>query len=364
MRHFQLCLAFASYLGAPSAFYTRHRNVVTSENEIRQLLYDPRDNHGTSDAFWDHRGIAFAKINLTLDIDPSSDITDSLLKLNSVMHKVLWGDHVSLKKLNNEQAGVLAKRFETTSEGDVLVMIDEMQHEDYEYDYNELFPFDDSNLIAKALRKARQDRERYMVLTRKRVLAGSGLGGGSADGAFVLKALSKTLDPIESLEMGSDNAFLQSDADIAFVSGRGEEVTTMAPLDYQGHLYILIPNERVSTPSVFKRARELIKRSELEERRLTKNDIVNQLKNFSKFKPHNALEACIENVNVKALLDLLITHCRSEQFGMSGSGSAFFVIGVNDEDVIRVRQDYGQPLMIVKTRFKQPGDDHAIFSYL
>lgn len=72
------------------------------------------------------------------------------------------------------------------------------------------FPFDDSNIISRALKMVTKDDQKYLVLTRKRVLPGSGLGGGSADAAFILKNLGDDIKPRKYLSLGSDVSFLAS----------------------------------------------------------------------------------------------------------------------------------------------------------
>nr|AXN57305.1 4-diphosphocytidyl-2C-methyl-D-erythritol kinase [Babesia orientalis] len=400
MRHLHVCLAFASCIPSPTAFHQRHRNVITDDYELRELLGYRNSNRGK---YWDQapnvcrftRYILGPPRNSIHQDKPVPRYRSCMLTLMTRC-EAQHGDAQSPlgRPYVIEEAMMKMLRFcKSVSILHLMVMYSCLQMNclrkvrilSYTFlnpifagnDRSAQFPFGDANLIAKALKKARRNNERYMVLTRKRVLPGSGLGGGTADGAFVIKALSTALDPTESLEMGSDHPFLQSDSeytdpiyvytvtvDLAVVSGRGEEITPLAPLDYNGLLYILIPDEHVSTAEVFKRARELIHKGEMKLFHFDKEKIISLLKSFNRFKPYNALEACVQNEGVKSLLQSLRQNLGSNQYGMSGSGSACFAIGVNDADVIRVRHDYGRPLMIVKTRIKQPGNNHSIFSYL
>nr|BAN64744.1 hypothetical protein [Babesia bovis] len=285
------------------------------------------------------------------------------------MHKILWGDHISIKLLRDVDADLLSKHYDTTPQGDVLLLLDETSDIDKhasnrssETDVS--FPLDESNLIAKTLDKARRGNESYLVLTRKRIPAGTGLGGGTADGAYVLKSLGSMLPPEESLSIGSDFAFLQSSDSIALVSGRGDKVTPLPPLNYTMPLYILIPDEVCNTAEIFKRARELMQQGRMEYRTYSMERAIIELAQFDKYRPHNSLESCIDNEVVKSLLSTLADNLGQHQYGMSGSGSACFAIGVDDIDVLRVREVFGRPLKIVKTRLMQPGDTPCEFSYL
>ncbi|GBE60822.1 4-diphosphocytidyl-2c-methyl-D-erythritol kinase [Babesia ovata] len=376
MKKLVACLAFASHLGVPATFHEPHRNFVSDDQQIRKVLgceqpspgMDDRnginaDAGAGADNFWDYQGVAFAKVNLTLQIDPDAEVSEPLLRLSSLMHKVSWGDYISIKRLRSEEAAAAASSFDATDDGDVLLVAGE-SHPSDAFQPHTRVPCDDSNIVAKALRKARKPGERYVVLMRKRVPPGSGLGGGSADAGFVLRALRTKISPSDTLALGSDVGFMANDADVALVTGKGEDVAPIDPLDYEGHIYILVPDEHVSTAEVFKRARELLPTGSLTTPRLSYQDIAKSVANFHSFRPFNVLERCVQNDGVKLLLETLRSTVPSSRFCMSGSGGACYVLDANDDDMVSVRERYGRNLLIVKARLKRPHDNDADFSYL
>ncbi|CDR93995.1 hypothetical protein, conserved [Babesia bigemina] len=374
MRKLVACLAFASHLGVPATFHQPHRNFVADEQQIRRLLGCETQSAGTdslacghayaaADGFWDHQGVAFAKVNLTLQIDPDAQVSDPLLKLSSLMHKVAWGDQISIKRLGSEEAAAAARQFDATEDGDVLLLAGDPSDSNAAEAHAGV-PCDDSNIVAKALRKARKPGERYVVLMRKRVPPGSGLGGGSADAGFVLRALRTTISPSDTLALGSDVGFMAHDADAAVVTGRGEDIAPVDRLGHDGHIYILVPDEHVSTAEVFRRARELLPTGSMYTRLMSYDDIAESVANFRGFRPFNVLERCVQNNGVKVLLDTLRGALPSSRVCMSGSGSACYVLDAADDDVRSVRERYGRNLLIVKTRLKRPHDNDADFSYL
>ncbi len=120
------------------------------------------------------------------------------------------------------------------------------------------------NLVARAARALRDaaglDAGAHLVLD-KRLPVASGIGGGSADAAATLKALSR-LWGVEMVERDLLDLALGLGADVpvcwagraAFVGGIGEEMTP-APALPRVPLVLVNPLVGVSTPAVFK-ARE------------------------------------------------------------------------------------------------------------
>ncbi|GIX63833.1 4-diphosphocytidyl-2c-methyl-D-erythritol kinase [Babesia caballi] len=363
MRGLTVCLGVAGFLGAPAAFQARHRNVINDERGVRSLIGGADVSPDASDGFWDHEGTAFSKVNLMLQIDPASDVTQPLLRLVSVMQKVRWGDHISIRRLTSHEAATLAGHYETTSEGDVLLMEDDT-HRDETFQTPVNFPFDDSNIIARALKAVPRRGERYVVLTRKRVVPGSGLGGGSADGAFVLRALRGPTGPKETLSMGSDVPFLAGSDDVALVTGKGDEITPLPELDYDGHVHILIPDVHASTADAFRKARELLPTGVLTNDTSQIAEVTRSAMAFSGFRPFNALERCVGNEELVLLMKALGAAVPSRRFAMSGSGGACFVLEATDSEMADVRQLYRRPLLMVKTRFKRAADRDAEFIYI
>ena len=92
------------------------------------------------------------------------------------------------------------------------------------------------------------------VRIEKHIPLQAGLGGGSADAAAVLNALSVFFSkplPVElSASVGSDVPFLASGFPCALAKGRGE-LLTPAPAPSGQDVYILVPEERVGTAAAF-----------------------------------------------------------------------------------------------------------------
>jgi len=106
-------------------------------------------------------------------------------------------------------------------------------------------PTDDSNLV---LRAARAIGVTARIHLQKRIPAGGGLGGGSADAAAVLSAFGRP-DPRIALSLGSDVPFFLQGGTV-YATGRGEVLTAVervAPVP----LLLLIPEERVMTAEAY-----------------------------------------------------------------------------------------------------------------
>jgi 4-diphosphocytidyl-2-C-methyl-D-erythritol kinase len=106
----------------------------------------------------------------------------------------------------------------------------------------------DDNLVAKALRRLNRTAH---VMIQKRIPAGGGLGGGSADAASVYRWAGRTspADVIESAKLGADVAFCINGGR-ARVLGIGE---ILEPLPFVARTFTLLtPPFGVSTPAVYK----------------------------------------------------------------------------------------------------------------
>jgi 4-diphosphocytidyl-2-C-methyl-D-erythritol kinase len=105
----------------------------------------------------------------------------------------------------------------------------------------------DDNLVAKALRRLNRTAH---VTIHKRIPAGGGLGGGSADAAAVYRWAGRTSseDIIESAKLGADVAFCIRGGR-ARVLGIGE---ILEPLPFVARTFTLLtPPFGVSTPAVY-----------------------------------------------------------------------------------------------------------------
>jgi 4-diphosphocytidyl-2-C-methyl-D-erythritol kinase len=97
-----------------------------------------------------------------------------------------------------------------------------------------------------------------MIHLHKTIPAGSGLGGGSADGAFMLKLLNRKFDLELSTEqlldyasrLGSDCPFFIINKP-CFATGRGEFVE-LIPVDLSGYKFVIAnPGIHISTTEAF-----------------------------------------------------------------------------------------------------------------
>jgi 4-diphosphocytidyl-2-C-methyl-D-erythritol kinase len=117
----------------------------------------------------------------------------------------------------------------------------------------------DDDLAASAVRElaAATSREPHaFVRIRKRIPLAAGLGGGSADAGAVLRALAqlwKTDVDVVSIaaRVGSDVPFFASDAPVALVTGRGENVKPLPSPREPLYAVVTRPTVRLATRDVF-----------------------------------------------------------------------------------------------------------------
>lgn len=98
----------------------------------------------------------------------------------------------------------------------------------------------------------------FHIQLRKRIPAGAGLGGGSADAGAVARAMAKLLGAATSErlihpvgQLGADTPFMASDAVMALAWGRGERMLALPPLPPQ-HVVVLMPPFTVSTADAYR----------------------------------------------------------------------------------------------------------------
>ena len=177
---------------------------------------------------------AYAKINLTLRVDPPSP--PGLHPIRSLAQTIDWADVIELGPAEEESFEVLGADL----------------------------PLDDSNLALKALEAVREATGRqHPVAIRldKRIPIAAGLGGGSADAAAVLAMASNCLklDPRARDDLGPGLG-----ADVALflrgglvrVSGFGERVRR-APEHSVFHVAVVVPPFELSTAEVYARWDEM-----------------------------------------------------------------------------------------------------------
>jgi 4-diphosphocytidyl-2-C-methyl-D-erythritol kinase len=116
------------------------------------------------------------------------------------------------------------------------------------------------NLVLKTVRKLREyySLPYLKIHLHKGIPAGAGLGGGSSDAAFILKALNRyfklaiDIAGMKSLalEMGSDCPFF-IEPEPALARGRGEILEPLRPLLKGYHLILVNPGINVSTKDAY-----------------------------------------------------------------------------------------------------------------
>jgi 4-diphosphocytidyl-2-C-methyl-D-erythritol kinase len=120
---------------------------------------------------------------------------------------------------------------------------------------------DDDNLCVKAYRLLKKDFPSLPAITiylHKQIPSGAGLGGGSADGAFMLQLLTEQFNlPLNkkelqryALELGSDCPFFIENKPVV-ATGRGEKMRSIA-IDLKGwQLVLCLTGLHVSTKEAF-----------------------------------------------------------------------------------------------------------------
>ncbi|UCE66369.1 MAG: 4-(cytidine 5'-diphospho)-2-C-methyl-D-erythritol kinase [Candidatus Zixiibacteriota bacterium] len=120
-------------------------------------------------------------------------------------------------------------------------------------------PVDEKNLALKAaiLLQQRVYFSGAKIVLKKNIPAGSGLGGGSSDAAFVIRGISRLFDISLSLEekldlaadIGSDVPFFLSTGQ-AIITGRGEKISPIKlPTDYR--IILIVPPVMSSTSEAY-----------------------------------------------------------------------------------------------------------------
>lgn len=177
-----------------------------------------------------------AKINIGLNI--VSKRPDGFHNLETLMVPLCMADE--LKLTENKHIG--AKKFELSIDG---LAIDGAL---------------DSNLVSRAYYLLNADFTLPPVKAslRKQVPMGAGLGGGSADCAFMITALNKMFDLKLSVQdmqryasmLGSDCAFFVQDKP-AYATGRGE-ILTPVKLDLSDYTIVVVkPDVHVNTSQAY-----------------------------------------------------------------------------------------------------------------
>ena len=179
------------------------------------------------------REIAPAKINLTLDV--LAKRADGYHDLESIMQSVSLVDEITLEIGTGEPWELVCSR--------------------------EGIPTDERNIAWKAARvfydTVSADPDGLRITVVKRIPSEAGLGGGSADGAAVLRGLNRTLEhPFTLIELAEMGAKVGSDVPFcvlggtAYCEGRGERLTPLA-IEPKYSYVLCKPDLAFSTPKLF-----------------------------------------------------------------------------------------------------------------
>lgn len=176
---------------------------------------------------------AFAKLNICLDV--TDKMEDGYHSVKSVMQSVSFGDDLTI--IPQDEGGYYVKS-------------------NIKY-----LPSGEKNIAVRACRLFRQETGRgpdnALILIEKNIPICGGLGGGSTDGAAVLRALNREYRTglgkaeLEALaaKLGSDVPFCIAGGTV-FAEGRGDVLTPLPPIP-PCSVVICKPEFSSSTPDLF-----------------------------------------------------------------------------------------------------------------
>lgn len=193
------------------------------------------------------------------------------------------------------------------------------------------------NIIYKILTKAKKEFNLEFgarVIVKKYIPSGAGLGGGSSDGAFVLKFLNEVLNfaTIEELikfsaKIGADIPFFLINKP-AFCEGIGDIITHINI--EKSSFYLFSPNYHVNTAKIFQNRAKFIPKNELFGKSISKykDNIWDYIKeNDLLF--FNRLSDTVKAMEPK-LFDIVKNEFNEELF-LTGTGSSFYTNIANNE---------------------------------
>lgn len=237
-----------------------------------------------------------------------------------------------------------------------IALYDTIEIERLGEDYEATVEFDDysipaSNSVTKAITKMREHfhfEDAFSIYIEKGIPSEAGLGGGSADAAFVMKAIVELLH-LKATEEELIDIAKQVGADVPFfiknqpcrVEGIGEKLT---PISIQKNYFALLvkPFLGCSTKEIFKRFDEekLKYSSSIEESILALKEGKDEILAYT-------LQNDLEAVASQFLGDIERVHRSLKEDGfslvlMSGSGSTVFALSENKEQIQKAYDKYKQ----------------------
>ena len=253
---------------------------------------------------------AYGKINLTLEVIGKS--SGGYHEIKSVFQRVSIYDEVELRKSSREKI---------------------------EFSNNIGSDFTTVHKALKLFFQTLQRYEKIMVVVKKNIPVGSGLGGGSSDAAVTLNLLNSLFDkPLSekdlfniAKEIGSDVPFFLNSS-TAIVEGRGDVVHPLQSL--KGIYFLLVfPEFRVSTGEAYT---ELDKLGRFSKGTYTErvSQAIERGKNYQFIKQYlyNEFEV-LYRLKDKRFIEFFekIESAAHLCFHITGSGSSIFVISDNVE---------------------------------
>lgn len=214
----------------------------------------------------------------------------------------------------------------------------------------EKIPFKD-DLILKTIEAVKKylkltDLPPFKLILKKNIPLGSGLGGGSADSAALIRMLNSFLDlKLSKMEMINLGSEIGSDIPACIISkpliayGRGEKIIE---LDYNNiyNLLIIYPSINISTKEIF----NLINTRDFKEKNLVetkdwieKNSGTDSYNFFKKFS-NDLQNIAIRNYPIISDIINSLNKKNAIFSAMTGSGSACF--GIFDEKEIDLASSY------------------------
>lgn len=178
---------------------------------------------------------AYAKLNISLDVTGKRE--DGYHNMLMVMQSISLSDELHIE-LNDSGSVTSRSNFR-------------------------FVPGDDRNLAVKAAKvffaKLGDKCSGAHIYIKKHIPVGSGMGGGSADAAAVLKALNRNFDsPYSPAELADIGAEVGSDVPFcviggtALVQGRGELISPLPSMP-KCRFVVCKPSFSISTPELFKK---------------------------------------------------------------------------------------------------------------
>ncbi|MCF7872788.1 MAG: 4-(cytidine 5'-diphospho)-2-C-methyl-D-erythritol kinase [Candidatus Omnitrophica bacterium] len=181
----------------------------------------------------------------------------------------------------------------------------------------------------------------FDIYLEKNIPIGSGLGGGSSNAAFTLLGIKELLSLDISQDrlyrmgqkLGSDVNFFLAEAKFAYLSGRGQRVEPLPSKVKLSHI-IIWPKIFVSTKAVYKNSKAKLTRF-FSNVNILKYSLKNSDYHLIKKGVYNCLEKSTFALYKKLSKIKGILNKGELVSVMSGSGSAFYTIGLKDYKEIK-----------------------------